>query len=346
LRVRLKARNIREIYEEAAQRPGAMNVHGADGSGSRLEWAGRIGGGRFEWNAVNLELRPGLLVNRTEIEASKPFTVEMEVEEPYPPDTLFLGFWVSGLMRCTLPGTKEPFEVSSGKNILVFNPWTSGAGEYPAGRRNVAVGVTLERKVWMDLLQTDSTPFFGHIPGAASEGRYLPVKTSPQTREVLQQMLDCPFEGVIRRLYLESKVLELVALRLAQPPAQPISNGRRTAGFAALGEEDAERVRQAAGIFETDLAAPPSLLALARQVGLNDYKLKAGFRQVFGTTAFGYLHERRMEEARSLLEEGALNVGEVALAVGFSDHSSFSAAFKKRFGLKPSSLRRRVPASR
>lgn len=85
---------------------------------------------------------------------------------------------------------------------------------------------------------------------------------------------------------------------------------------------------------------PPSLLALARQVGLNDFKLKRGFRQVFGTTAFGYLHDQRMERARQLLEERRFNVTEVACTVGYANPSHFAAAFKRKFGVNPGAYSR------
>lgn len=75
-------------------------------------------------------------------------------------------------------------------------------------------------------------------------------------------------------------------------------------------------------------------MTLARQVGLNDFKLKLGFRQVFGTTVFGYLHEHRMEQAQLLLQERRMNVEEVARTVGYANRSSF-AAFRKKFGINP-----------
>jgi AraC family transcriptional regulator, transcriptional activator of the genes for pyochelin and ferripyochelin receptors len=88
---------------------------------------------------------------------------------------------------------------------------------------------------------------------------------------------------------------------------------------------------------------PPSLLTLARQVGLNDFKLKRGFRQVFGTTVFGYLHEHRMERARQLLEERRLNVTAVACTVGYANPSHFAGAFKRKFGVNPSAYLRGAP---
>lgn len=80
---------------------------------------------------------------------------------------------------------------------------------------------------------------------------------------------------------------------------------------------------------------PPSLINLARQVGLNDCTLKRGFRQVFGKTAFGYLHDYRLEQARQLLQERELNISEVAHTIGFASRSYFAAAFRKKFGVSP-----------
>lgn len=144
----------------------------------------------------------------------------------------------------------------------------------------------------------------------------------------LHQLVQSPHAGGLKRLYLESKALELIALLLehtAQPlPSDPI-----------LKPDDVQRIHQARDILIAEAADPPSLLELARRVGLNDYALKRGFRHVFGTTAFGFLHQHRLEQARQLLDQGDLNVSEVARAVGFSDRSYFAAAFCKKFGLNP-----------
>lgn len=103
-----------------------------------------------------------------------------------------------------------------------------------------------------------------------------------------------------------------------------------------LKPSDIECIYQARDILMGNLDNPPSLLALAHQVGLNDYKLKQGFRQVFGTTTFGYLHTQRMERARLLLESSTMNVTQVAQAVGYTNISQFAAAFRKQFGVNPS----------
>lgn len=103
-----------------------------------------------------------------------------------------------------------------------------------------------------------------------------------------------------------------------------------------LRASDIDPIHLAKEILQRRMDDPPSLLELARLAGLNDRKLKQGFRQVFGTTVFGYLHDYRLEQARQLLSTDTMSVAEVAYAVGFSNRSYFAIAFRRKFGVNPS----------
>ncbi|PZV20754.1 MAG: AraC family transcriptional regulator [Leptolyngbya sp.] len=154
---------------------------------------------------------------------------------------------------------------------------------------------------------------------------------TPAMRLVLEQLWRCPFQGQTRRIFLEAKCLELIALKLEQLSiASPQANDPRP-----LNADDRDRIYAAQKILIDRLDDPPTLLELARQVNLNDYKLKVGFKQVFGTTVFGYLHQHRMETARQLLHSRRLNVKEVAQTVGYANQSRFAAAFRKQYGINP-----------
>jgi len=158
---------------------------------------------------------------------------------------------------------------------------------------------------------------------------------NPPMQLALQQLLNCPYQGFTKLLYLESKVIELIALRLEQLKSQIIENSPDSQLRDRFLNDDIDRIYHARDILIQNLDNPPSLLELARQVGLNDYKLKRGFRFCFGTTAFGYLHDYRMEQARQLLIDNQMQVNEVARAVGYASRSSFAAAFRKKFGVSP-----------
>jgi AraC-like DNA-binding protein len=154
---------------------------------------------------------------------------------------------------------------------------------------------------------------------------------TPAMRVALEQILQCPYQGIMKQLYLESKSIELLVLFLDQA----IAHQPKVSPALRLQPDDVDRIHQARQILIQQMDNPPSLLMLAHQVGLNDCTLKRGFRQVFGTTVFGYLHDYRMNRARQLLQEQRMTVQEVARQVGYASPSSFHAAFRKKFGVNP-----------
>ena len=164
-----------------------------------------------------------------------------------------------------------------------------------------------------------------------------PIQTiTPAMQMALRQILDCPYQGVVKHLYLESKALELLVLWLEQVFSL---YGSASVTHQSLPSADLDRIHHAKDILIQQFDTPPSLIELARQVGLNDCTLKRQFRQVFGTTVFGYLHHYRMEQARTLLQENQLSISAIARAVGYSNPCAFSTAFRKKFGVSPRALR-------
>jgi len=157
-------------------------------------------------------------------------------------------------------------------------------------------------------------------------------QTTPEMQIILHQIVNCPFDGLIKDIYLQAKCLELMALKL-----EPDTAGERELiQSRVLQGDDVNRIYHAREILICNFDNPPSLLELARQVSLNDYKLKIGFRQVFSTTVFGYLWAYRMETARILLMSQQMNIKQVAKMVGYDCPSRFAVAFRKRFGIQPS----------
>lgn len=102
-----------------------------------------------------------------------------------------------------------------------------------------------------------------------------------------------------------------------------------------LGSEAQRVVRQAMAYVHEHYAEPFSREALALAVGLSDRYLTQCFRQETGITPVAYLNRYRIKQARSLLEGGALNITEVALAAGFSDPSYFARVFRAEVGVAP-----------
>ncbi|UFJ41240.1 helix-turn-helix domain-containing protein [Brevibacillus humidisoli] len=160
---------------------------------------------------------------------------------------------------------------------------------------------------------------------------------NPQVAKLFEQLRDCAYIGALRQLYLEGKCYELLASHLAQFELAGMT-GRARIGLSA---DDIRCLQRAREILTRSWRTPPGLLELARSVGINDYKLKRGFKELFGTTVFGYIRHLRMNEARRLLEAGKANVSQAAACVGYVNLSHFASAYRRTFGYNPSECQRR-----
>jgi AraC-like DNA-binding protein len=156
---------------------------------------------------------------------------------------------------------------------------------------------------------------------------------SPQKRQIAHQILTCPLSGVCRRFFMEGKANELLAHFLSQ-----LGVPDRNVRF--LNCDDLNKLSLARQILENDLSSPPSIKTLSRHCGLNEHKLKAGFRLHFGESVGGILRKERMKQARWLLEQSDKSVSHVGNLVGYSNTSHFIEAFRKEFGFTPGQMRR------
>ena len=88
------------------------------------------------------------------------------------------------------------------------------------------------------------------------------------------------------------------------------------------------------------MAEPILLATLAELAGLSTYHFCRAFKQSFGLPPHRYHTSRRIEHAKTLLAKPALSVTNIGMRVGFSETSSFTAAFRKATGLTPSAYHR------
>lgn len=162
----------------------------------------------------------------------------------------------------------------------------------------------------------------------------LSMNLTPVMEAAAYQVINCAVTGPARKLFMESKALEIMAHQLADLSEE------RTTGPREVPRADFRLLDQAREILAAEYADPPSLIELAHRVGLNEFKLKRGFREAFGITVYGYVRSLRMHKARALLESGDGTVSDAALAVGYSCLGHFSAAFRKEFGILPRDVRK------
>jgi AraC-like DNA-binding protein len=161
----------------------------------------------------------------------------------------------------------------------------------------------------------------------------------PRERTILSEILDPPVAEPVRELFIESKMLELMAVRLSRLYDKTATD--LNAPPLRFRKDELERVRFAGEYVAKKMDDPPTIARLARISGINEFKLKAGFKAVFGTTIYDYLRSIRLERAYSLIRDGELSVSEVAYRVGYEKPSHFSKLFRDRYGVNPGQVKKR-----
>lgn len=130
----------------------------------------------------------------------------------------------------------------------------------------------------------------------------------------------------------KAKAMELVSIALDRLLAnQPFGEDAPV----RLRAKDREAIKLARDILVNDLTEPPTIRELCSAVGVNRNKLHYGFKDEFGMAPAHYLEEYRLEQAYKRLQESDELIYSIAANVGYRTQSSFSTAFKRRFGIRP-----------
>lgn len=189
------------------------------------------------------------------------------------------------------------------------------------------------------LLYQDLAPFFPDFKSLYTGPQGIALPSTPTwtpfpIRETIQQLLHCPYDIHTSRFYFDLKVKELLFLLLGIS-FNPDKIQQRFTPF------EVARVHQAKDVLESYLAKkPPTLKELSNQIGLNQFKLKLGFRKYFNMNVFDWLQHRKMEYAKELLLHSNRPIKEIGAMVGYPRTTNFTTAFRKRFGITPGQIRR------
>jgi AraC-like DNA-binding protein len=164
-----------------------------------------------------------------------------------------------------------------------------------------------------------------------------PATASPMMMQIIKAIIDCPYAGDLRRSFMQSKMSMLLLLALERIISRPVEKE----GGIHLKRYELERIHEAREYLLLNMENPPTLKELAHKMGINDFKLKKGYKQVFGTTIFGDFNRERMDKAIQCLLEKNMSIADTSLLIGYQDTPNFIRAFKAYFGSTPGEMRKR-----
>lgn len=107
--------------------------------------------------------------------------------------------------------------------------------------------------------------------------------------------------------------------------------------FPALARWQEQRAKD---IMESRLASDVSIAEIAEACSLSRGYFIRAFRATTGITPHRWLMQRRVQEARRMIEGSDCPLAEIAVACGFSDQSHLTRHFTQILGVPPGRLRR------
>lgn len=221
-------------------------------------------------------------------------------------------------------------EVSEENSLLLYNTQVDLPMNMEIAPNSWIVSVVMTIRKFHSLFSNEAD----YIPFLSADNKekkyYAQEAVSPAIAVVLSQIMNYNLHPSIKELYIMGKVYELISLYFNKSTDADLEQ----CPFL-VDEDNVKRIRQAKEIMIAQMAEPPSLPELAKQIGLSLKKLKEGFKQIYGDSVYSFLFDYKMEYARRLLETGQHNVNEVGIRVGYSTSSHFIAAFKKKYGTTP-----------
>jgi AraC-like DNA-binding protein len=148
----------------------------------------------------------------------------------------------------------------------------------------------------------------------------------------LRDAMSGQFSGAARKLFAQARILDYLAgllnfvLSNEVTPSQPSSERKI--------EELHEHLTNLEGRM-------PTLLDLAKEFGISARRLNADFMVKYGQSIYGFVTEHRLAQAHAILLSEPIPMKTLATRLGYSHVNHFGAAFKRRYGYPPGSLRRK-----
>lgn len=143
----------------------------------------------------------------------------------------------------------------------------------------------------------------------------------------------CDKHQNVATAFLEMEIVKEVYFVVAQAESER--------GVVPIFEDEEELGARAVKQVEAQLYDPLSLDELAKALKTSRATLVRKFRERTGKAPAEYVRERRLDEAHKLLGRAKASVSEIALTVGYENVSAFAQAYRRKFGVAPSSRTKR-----
>ena len=278
-----------------------------------------------------MDFSDGFALCRVKAETNLPTLFEAPVQDG---DYLHIQVLLNG--GCAFRNHKQDTRLTPFRSVLLDSGrnsagWLSGSGgEFHA----VSIDISRERlSRWIDRdVERSLKPMLREGPQEVSS---LGSPAFEPWRRLSGEILRADAGNAMRRLTIEHHALQVVHLSL---DTLLDGGGQDTATLSFKEQDAAHEMRER---LTSDFLDPPDISSLAVEFRMSPRRLERAFRETFGLSSFQFLLNVRLDYAYQALLDGELHYKEIAWRLGYRHTTSFSHAFRKKFGIAPSELVRR-----
>ncbi|RBL89576.1 helix-turn-helix transcriptional regulator [Chitinophaga flava] len=273
----------------------------------------------------------GIHVGHCTLNVHQDIKVNSGLDTPIPG----LVFLQQGRITTTAHNSNTTHQFTPGQHSLLPNPYNPRESIFYQQKNLQFLVVSFVPERFLQLAENAGPALYkmaNNMVNGRADSTLSNLPVTPEMQQTIREINACRFEGGLKDLFLQAKSIELLILQCEQFEKQNDTSPKKI----KLSETDIRKIHAARECLLANIQHPPSLAQLARQTGLNEFKLKAGFKEVFNNTVFGYFKAYRLDIAYKLLKKGELPVTEVAYEAGYTTVQHFSNEFSKQYGVRPS----------
>lgn len=275
------------------------------------------------------------------------YTIPRDFSLPFsqPATLMRFGTFYAGQTEYQVEG--HPVSFTTPSSFFVIEKDLNGVQRWQKGQHYHGTEVTIFEPYFSDVIE----PL---CPFAAGPGyfrrnhtyNYLPEEVI----RIIEHMVSLAEKNHLSALYLESKIMECVAIFTNVLHVSPdnaftyqIDYGNVSIGenrHIRLNPADIRAIQTAHDILSKEAQNPPTIGQLALRVFLGTQKLKAGFNHYYHMSIGSFVQSVRMTRAANLLVTTDLSVNAIAREVGYHHSSNFARVFRKTYNKMPLVFRR------
>lgn len=291
-----------------------------------------------DWGTIQAKslVLPNAIVTVFDVDVSTQVQVRHQREEEC--TTVNSCFCLEGKVTTQFTGIRKRLSLRKGLQNFIYKPYTDDCHYLDDHGPLRLFHISIDRLYYLQLLD-ENMSWCGKLKDRIERkelvaGYSEEMLITPVMHRIIHDIMYCPLTGPLGKIIMEAKILELTAYQLSQ-----FASIQTQERHGCIREHELDSFYDLKKYLEQYFDREHSLKSLSKEFGINEYKLKKGFRELFGSTVFEFIHNLRMNHAKNLIQDCGFTICEVAGRIGYKNPNHFSVAFKKQFGFSPSYIR-------